>query len=185
LNGLGPLFPARQTLEASSAIARLHRLDPSKTVFARQNPSAVDAGVFHNDVISVGNENVFLYHSEAFADIVSVISELRTTYRDAYQEELIAIEVSPHQVSVSEAVRTYLFNSQLVTLPDESMCLIAPLECSENEKTDHLLQQVIARQNPIRHHYIDIAKVKMGRASVSQTGGAHGRRKGVVHQVYH
>ena len=57
------VFPARQTLEASSAIARLHRLDPSKTVFARQNPSAVDAGVFHNDVISVGNENVFLYHS--------------------------------------------------------------------------------------------------------------------------
>jgi len=151
------VFPARQTLEASSAIARLHRLDPSKTVFARQNPSAVDAGVFHNDVISVGNGNVFLYHSQAFADTGSVISELRSTFRESYDAELIAIEVSPHQVSVSEAVGTYLFNSQLVTLPDESMCLIAPLECSENKNTDHLLQQVIAHAgNPIRHlHYID------------------------------
>ena len=154
----GPkIFPARQTLEASSAIARLHRLDPSKTVLARQNPLAIDAGVFHNDVISVGNENVFLYHSQAFADTGSVISELKSSFRDSCYAELIAIEVSPHQVSVSEAIGTYLFNSQLVTLPDESMCLIAPLECSENEKTDHLLQQVIAHAgNPIRHlHYTD------------------------------
>ena len=127
-------FPARQTLEASSAITRLHRLDPVKTVFVRQNPSAVDAGVFHNDVISVGNENVFLYHSQAFADTGSVISELTSTFRDSCHGELIGIEVSAHQVSVSEAVGTYLFNSQLVTLPDESMCLIAPLECSENKK---------------------------------------------------
>jgi succinylarginine dihydrolase len=151
------VFPARQTLEASSAIARLHRLDPSKTVFARQNPAAVDAGVFHNDVISVGNGNVFLYHSQTFADTESVISKLRSTFRDSCHGELVAIEVSPHQVSVSEAVGTYLFNSQLVTLPDESMCLIAPIECSENKKTDHLLQQVIAHAgNPIRHlHYID------------------------------
>jgi succinylarginine dihydrolase len=151
------VFPARQTLEASSVIARLHRLDPSKTVFARQNPAAVDAGVFHNDVISVGNENVFLYHSQAYADTGSVISELKSAFRDSCHAELIAIEVSPHEVSVSEAVGTYLFNSQLVTLPDESMCLIAPLECSENEKTEHLLRQVIADAgNPIRHlHYTD------------------------------
>ncbi len=32
------VFPTRQTFEASSAIARLHRLDPSKTLFARQKP---------------------------------------------------------------------------------------------------------------------------------------------------
>ncbi len=53
------VFPARQTLEASAAIARLHLLDPAATVFLTQNPAAVDAGVFHSDVISVGNQNVF------------------------------------------------------------------------------------------------------------------------------
>jgi succinylarginine dihydrolase len=154
----GPqVFPARQTLEASSAIARLHRLDPSKTIFVRQNPAAVDAGVFHNDVISVGNENVFFYHSEAFADTRSVITELSKTILGACQAELIAIEVSADQISVSEAVKSYLFNSQLVTLQDGSMCLIAPLECAENEKTGRLLEAIVADAgNPVRRlHYSD------------------------------
>jgi succinylarginine dihydrolase len=151
------VFPARQTFEASSAIARLHRLDPSDTVFVRQNPGAIDAGVFHNDVISVGNENVFFYHSQAFADTGSVIDELKRILSDCCHTELIAIEVSEDQISVSESVKSYLFNSQLVTLPDGSMCLIAPLECAENEKTDHLLQSIIADTgNPIRRlHYVD------------------------------
>jgi succinylarginine dihydrolase len=154
----GPqVFPARQTLEASSAIARLHRLDPSTTIFARQNPAAVDAGVFHNDVISVGNGNVFLYHSQAFTDTRSVINELSKALRGPCQAELTAIEVPADRISVSEAVKSYLFNSQLVTLPDESMCLIAPLECAENEKTDQLLKAVVADSgNPVRRlHYAD------------------------------
>ena len=45
-------FPARQTREAFAAIARRHGLAPARTVFAQQNPVAIDAGVFHNDVIS-------------------------------------------------------------------------------------------------------------------------------------
>jgi succinylarginine dihydrolase len=61
-------YPARQTREASEAVARLHGLDPTATVFAQQNPEAVDAGVFHNDVICVGNLNVLLCHERAFAD---------------------------------------------------------------------------------------------------------------------
>ena len=48
-------FPARQTREASEAIARRHGLDPARTVFAQQHPDAIDAGVFHNDVIAVGD----------------------------------------------------------------------------------------------------------------------------------
>ena len=150
-------YPARQAFEASSAIARLHLLDPGKTVFVRQNPLAVDAGVFHNDVISVGNENVILYHSQAFADTRLVIDELKARFLDCCQAELVAIEVSPEQVSLKDSVVTYLFNSQLVTLPDASMCLLAPVECAQNERTHHLLRQIVADSgNPIRHlHYVD------------------------------
>jgi len=50
-------FPARQTLEASQAIARRHGLDPVRTVFARQAPEAIDAGAFHNDVVAVAHVN--------------------------------------------------------------------------------------------------------------------------------
>ena len=61
-------FPARQTIEASSTIVRLHQLDSRRVIFVQQNPKAIDAGVFHNDVISVGHQNLFLYHEDAFVN---------------------------------------------------------------------------------------------------------------------
>ena len=70
-------YPARQTLEASQAVARLHGLDAARTVFASQNPDVIDQGVFHNDVIAVGNGNVLFYHEQAFADEAAVLDQLR------------------------------------------------------------------------------------------------------------
>ena len=61
-------FPARQALEASESVARLHQLEPRNALFFQQNPMAIDAGAFHNDVVAVGNLNVLLYHASAFAD---------------------------------------------------------------------------------------------------------------------
>jgi len=160
-------FPQRQTYEASSAIARLHRLEPQTTVFALQNPVAIDAGVFHNDVISVGNQDVFFYHSTAFSDTPSVLAELNHKFQECCGSELTLIEVRPEQISVREAVDTYLFNSQLVTLPDGGMCFIAPIECMENDKTRTSLESIVADSaNPIRAvHYVDI------RQSMKNGGG--------------
>ncbi|WP_417895004.1 N-succinylarginine dihydrolase, partial [Bacillus inaquosorum] len=59
-------YPARQTLEASQAIARLHGLGDESAVFIQQNPDVIDQGVFHNDVIAVGNQNVLFFHQQAF-----------------------------------------------------------------------------------------------------------------------
>src|SRR5690349_5095482 len=42
-------FPARQHLEASKAVARLHGLDPAQVIFAQQSEEAIAAGAFHND----------------------------------------------------------------------------------------------------------------------------------------
>ena len=58
----GGAFPARQHLEASKAIARLHRLDPERTLFAEQSEEAIAAGAFHNDVVAVANERVLFAH---------------------------------------------------------------------------------------------------------------------------
>src|SRR6266566_7084379 len=65
-SGVPRRYPARQTREASEAVARRHRLDPARTVFAQQHPDAIDAGVFHNDVIAVGTGNVLFCHERAF-----------------------------------------------------------------------------------------------------------------------
>jgi succinylarginine dihydrolase len=144
-------FPARQTDEASKTLARLHRLSPSRVVFAQQNPEAIDAGVFHNDVISVGHQNLFLYHERAFVNTSSIIQQLKQQLDTQCQVPLLALEIKDRDVTLEEAVKTYLFNSQIVTLPDQTMLLLAPQECQESPSVNHYLQTLLKnKEQPIR-----------------------------------
>jgi succinylarginine dihydrolase len=128
-------FPARQSLEASQAVARLHGLPPARVVFAAQNPAAIDAGVFHNDVIAVGNEAVLFCHESAFRDRAMVLRELRRKYAALKGGPLRVIEVSAREVPLSTAVATYLFNSQLLSPPGGGMRLLAAAECDADART--------------------------------------------------
>ncbi len=140
-------FPARQTLEASQAIARLHGLAEKNVVYAQQRPETIDAGVFHNDVIAVGNGNVLFYHEEAFVDTEQVLAQLD---EKLVGTELNAVCVPSNEVSVSDAVHTYLFNSQLLTENNGSMTLIVPGECREVASVSNYLDRLIAdTRNPI------------------------------------
>jgi succinylarginine dihydrolase len=141
-------YPARQTLEASQAIARLHGLDAARTVFASQNPDVIDQGVFHNDVIAVGNGNVLFYHEQAFADEAAVLNKLRAAM-DSVGAELDAVRVDTRAVPVADAVTSYLFNSQLLTKPDGAMALVVPHECQENQAVSRYLEQLVAGDGPI------------------------------------
>ncbi|MCG6508094.1 N-succinylarginine dihydrolase, partial [Vibrio parahaemolyticus] len=111
-------FPARQTREASEAVARLHQLDESQTVFLQQNPDVIDKGVFHNDVIAVSNGPVLFHHQEAFIHQAQVFDEIRHKL-GRFDCEFTPIEVPSAKVSVEDAVGTYLFNSQLLTKADK------------------------------------------------------------------
>ena len=133
-------FPFRQALEASQSIARTHGLKPEKTLFAQQNPALIEKGVFHNDVISVGNRTRFLYHEKAFVNTDQVIAALQG------QCALQPIRVTEEMLSVEDAVKSYLFNSQIVTLPSGEDILIAPKEC-ENLNLEWL---------PIRVQFVDV-----------------------------
>ncbi|TCS41128.1 N-succinylarginine dihydrolase [Reinekea marinisedimentorum] len=140
-------YPARQTLEASEAIARLHGLGNRNVVFAQQNPAVIDAGVFHNDVIAVGNGNVLFYHQEAFLNTEQVLKEIDDKLVGS---NLIAVCVPTREVSVLDAVRSYLFNSQLLSNKDGSMTLVVPGECRETESVSRYLDSLLANSsNPI------------------------------------
>jgi len=165
-------YPARQTFEASQAIARLHQLDNSKTVFAQQNPDVIDAGVFHNDVISVGNRNCLFYHEEAFLDSDKVIADIQRAYGES---PMHFIKVPTSAVSLYDSVHTYLFNSQLISLADGSMAIIAPGECQENQNVKTYLDSVIADDNPISK--VEIFDVKQ---SMQNGGGPACLRQRVV-----
>lgn len=148
-------FPARHTLEASEAVARLHGLSEQAAVMIQQNPDVIDQGVFHNDVIAVGNQNVLFFHEQAFVDTQSKLDEIRRKFGSA--ADLHFVEVKTSEVSVAEAVKTYLFNTQLVTLANGDMAIIAPTECRDSKTVSAYLEQLTGRGTPIRQvHYFDV-----------------------------
>jgi succinylarginine dihydrolase len=145
-------FPARQDRRASKAIARLHGLDSQRTLLARQSASAIEAGAFHNDVVAVANEHVLLAHEQAFEDKESVYAFIRK-----HVPSCVIIEVPADQVSLKDAVRSYLFNSQLVTLPTGTMALIVPTETQECEPVRQWLDRLVSGAGPVeRLEVIDV-----------------------------
>ncbi|MBT6842863.1 MAG: N-succinylarginine dihydrolase [Candidatus Melainabacteria bacterium] len=160
------IFTARQALEASQTIIQNHGLDLQRTVLAQQSIKAIDAGVFHNDVISTGNLNLFLYHEYSFENQSQVIEELASKYKATTNEELVLIEVKDSEISLKQAVSSYLFNSQIVSLDDGSMLILAPIECKENKAVNQFLTKLIKVNNPISQiEYFDL------RESMNNGGG--------------
>ncbi|OXY82822.1 N-succinylarginine dihydrolase [Oceanimonas doudoroffii] len=147
-------YPARQTLEASRAVARLHGLGEHNTAFIQQNPAVIDRGVFHNDVIAVGNGNVLFYHQQAFLDTQAMQDELIRKLPDA---GLHFIEVSDKDVPVADAVKSYLFNTQLVTLAPGHMALIAPTECADTPNVSAYLTRLTTLGTPVQEvRFMDV-----------------------------
>jgi succinylarginine dihydrolase len=141
----GGKFPARQHEQASRAVARLHGLDPARCVFIEQNPAAIEAGAFHNDVVAVANGRVLFAHAEAFADQQGAYEAINAVF-----PELEVVEVPSEAVSLAEAITTYLFNAQLLTLPSGEMALVVPEECRESATVWNWCEQMLASNGPIR-----------------------------------
>ena len=156
----GP-FPARQHVEASKAIARLHRLDPERTLFAAQSEEAIAAGAFHNDVVAVANGPVLFAHEKAFADRDALVSQLAAKV-DGFE----LVEVPHAEVPLADAIRSYLFNAQLVTPPDGAMTLVAPTECRDTPSVAGWIERHLASNGAIRRvNFVDV------RQSMANGGG--------------
>lgn len=157
----GGAFPVRQHEEASRAVARLHGLDPGRTLFVRQSEAAIAAGAFHNDVVAVANERVLFAHEQAFEDQGELHAEL-----GRLMPEVEIVEVPAARISLEDAVRSYLFNAQLVTLPSGGMALILPEEARETPSVWAWLEEMVAGNGPIR----DLLVVDV-RGSMANGGG--------------
>ncbi|WP_336998396.1 N-succinylarginine dihydrolase [Leclercia sp. M50] len=137
-------YPARQTLAASQAVARLNQVNPGQLMFAQQNPLVIDQGVFHNDVIAVSNRQVLFCHEQAFVHQSALLHALGDRVPG-----FMPIEVPTEAVSVQDAVATYLFNSQLLSRDDGSMMLVLPQESQNHPGVWRYLNQLVAEDNPI------------------------------------
>ena len=157
----GGAFPARQHLEASKAVARRHGLDPNRALFVEQSPDAIAAGAFHNDVVAVANERVLFAHEQAFADKAGFYEQVTRLMPDTE-----IVEVPANDVPLGDAIRSYLFNSQLVTPPDGAMTLVAPTECRETASVAAWIERHLASNGAIRRvEYVDV------RQSMANGGG--------------
>jgi succinylarginine dihydrolase len=142
VNSIGD-FPARQHIEASKAVARTHGV--SRALFVRQSDQAIAAGAFHNDVVAVANEHVLFAHEHAFDDAEHVYRDLR-----ALLPSVTIIQVPASEVPLTDAISSYLFNAQLVTLPGGAMALVLPTEAQDNPHVWGWLQTLIAGNGPIQ-----------------------------------
>jgi succinylarginine dihydrolase len=142
-------FPRRQTRLAAEAVARSHGLDPSLVRLVRQSAAAVEAGAFHNDVVSVANESVLLTHEDAFEEPDALVASL--------PDHVQVVTVAADEVPLDDAIASYLFNSQLVTRPDGTMALVAPLEARATPTTAAAVERILAADNPISEvHHVEL-----------------------------
>jgi succinylarginine dihydrolase len=154
----GGAFPARQHVEASKAIARLHKIDADRVIFVEQSEQAIAAGAFHNDVVAVANEHVLFAHELAFADKGSLLEAC---------ERLVPgfeyVEVPAAEVPLADAIRSYLFNAQLVTPRDGQPTLIVPSEARETPSVWSWIERHLAGNGPIRR--VEVVDVRQSMAN--------------------
>jgi succinylarginine dihydrolase len=128
-------FPARQTLEAQEAIMRNHLLDPSQVLFCQQNPKSIDSGVFHNDVIATGHNDLFFLHEDAYVHTFELLQSLEK------KAPIKICCISKKILSVRDAVATYLFNSQIVSVESETF-LVASEEVKKSASCQKAFQKL-------------------------------------------
>ena len=160
---------ARQTLSASEAIIHQHALSNKEAIIIKQSASAIRSGVFHNDVIAVSNESFLLVHEDAYALGTADIDYIQRSYQALTQQPLFVRIITNAELTLEEAVHTYFFNSQIITLPDGGMAMIAPEEVRElyDGKGMKLMQAMVDDpKNPITSvHIVDL------RQSMKNGGG--------------
>ncbi|HET6537789.1 MAG TPA: N-succinylarginine dihydrolase [Sphingopyxis sp.] len=140
----GGTFPARQNLEASKAIARRHRLSPARTLFLRQSDAAIAAGAFHNDVVAVANQHILLTHEQAFHTKEQAYDRIRSAF-----PAVEIIEIPASALSLADAIASYIFNAQLISLPQGGMALVLPTEAMNNQAARHWLEAHVRTNGPI------------------------------------
>lgn len=153
-NGL--VFPARQTLESCEALARRHTLNEPQSLFARQGVDAINAGAFHNDVVCVSNETVLLFHEQAFENMSGTLSDIERKSNELGFSPIFVM-AKRSQMSLEDAIASYFFNSQLVSLGNGGMSLILPIEAKENDSAREFGEYCVSENNPIQECiYLDL-----------------------------
>jgi succinylarginine dihydrolase len=104
----------------------------------------------------VSNGNVLMFHAQAFEQRDAFVESL-VCASEARGFQPVLLEAGADELSLDEAVKSYLFNSQIVTLPAGGMALILPSEAEETPRAKAFVDRVLASNGPVREaHYLDL-----------------------------
>lgn len=147
---LPKIYPARQRLEAFEAIARLHRISPERLIFVQQHPDAIDAGVFHNDVIALNTTRLMVAHEKSFVNQTPFVAQLQQM---ASGMDFTYLEITESELPLAVAVKSYLFNSQVLELENGDIVIVAPAECAEQKQAAEVLERLSGGNGPVKAVY--------------------------------
>ena len=150
---------ARQAEEISQAVSTQHQLDPDRVLFLKQNEQAIHSGSFHNDIVSLANEEVFIFHQEAFADRVElerVLHQLKDHVKGFHP-----IEILSKDISLDDLVSSYLLNSQLITVKNNEMMMLLPEEVQNHGNCMKWLEEIKSSSPIKRLEFVDIHQSMM------------------------
>jgi len=97
-------------------------------------------------------------HEQAFADPAGFYADLKRLL-----PEVSIVEVPAAAVPLGDAVRSYLFNAQLVSLPGGGQALILPAEARETPSVWTWLEAMVAGNGPIRQ--LELVDVRQSMAN--------------------
>lgn len=164
--GDGPPEPQchwpRQTKAAGQAIARSHGLQESDVFHFKQHPKAIDAGAFHNDVVAMSHQDLLIHHELAFApESYQEIERLERRFENVIQKPLRILTITSNELKLDDAIKTYFFNSQIVTASQSGntkWTILCPVQVQQNPVTHELVNRLCAEQIFHAVHFVDLGQ---------------------------
>ena len=152
----------RQTKATGQAIARSHGLHDSDVFHLKQHPKAIDAGAFHNDVVAMSHQDLLVHHELAFApESCQEMERLRSRFKDVLQSPLRVLNISEKELTLDDAIKSYFFNSQIVTTSQAgqtSWTILCPVQVQQNPATNELVKRLCAEQVFHAVHFVDLGQ---------------------------
>lgn len=138
-------------------MARQHGLDPSRVLFVQQHPDAIDAGVFHNDVIATADRDLVWFHRDAWLDAEAALDAIKRCFSRGAGGGLREVATETADLPIGDAVASYLFNCQLVRRPDGTRVWVGPEECREHPGVREILERIVETGRGFDElHYVDL-----------------------------
>jgi succinylarginine dihydrolase len=109
--------------------------------------------------VSLANEEVFIFHQEAFADRVELERVLH--HLKEHVKGFHPIEILSEDISLDDLVSSYLLNSQLITVDNNEMMMLLPEEVQNHPNCMRWLDE-IQSSSPIKYlEFVDIRQSMM------------------------